>query len=162
MACEAGEAEEGPLPACIVSDYKPSSDCICKRPDCFYEFLRAGTKNGKKRAKKTCHSCKEVGGSDQRWYPVSPGDGCGEGKWRCHACYKLELAKRKESTTTETSGPAVILLDPPLQRPEEIVRKEVESSVAGGNIVYWEDVYPRLARVCSPNLFSRRRMGCGR
>eukprot|EP00752_Nemacystus_decipiens_P017140 g15355.t1 len=138
-ACRDGERT---LPAGIISRYHPSSSCICRRPDCFYEFFRAATKDGERR---NCHSCPAAGRAEKRWYKVPPGDGGGTGKWQCHACYKRELAERDETGGTSSNGPAVILLDPPLQHPMKKVREEVEGSVAAGNVVYWEDVYLRLA-----------------
>eukprot|EP00752_Nemacystus_decipiens_P010878 g9671.t1 len=139
VACRDGERT---LPAGIISRYHPSSSCICRRPDRFYEFFRAATKDGERG---NCHSCPAVGRAEKRWYKVPIGDGGGTGKWQCHACYKRELAKRDETGGTSSNGPAVILLDPTVQHPMEKVREEVEGSVAAGNVVYWEDVYLRLA-----------------
>eukprot|EP00752_Nemacystus_decipiens_P014876 g13245.t1 len=131
---------ERTLPAGIISRYHRSSSCICRRPDCFYEFFRAATKDEERR---NCHSCPAGGRAEKRWYKVPPGDGGGTGKWQCHACYKRESPRGMRPE--EPNGPAEILLDPPLQHPMEKVREEVEGSVAAGNVVCWEDVYLRLA-----------------
>ena len=137
--CKSGDRT---LPACIIKGFRPASDCYCRRPDCFYEFLRAESRDG---ARRTCHECGDVGRKEKRWFKVPPGDGSGAVKWACRVCYSKDVGRKRGSTSTPPSEVPAILRGPPRQRPEAIVQKEVESSVAGGDLVHWEDAYRRLA-----------------